>query len=605
MSQSSGVAQLGPYSLVTQLGTNGVLVSWQGFDSEQIPAWVVGFPANQLGDRRAWDQFVAEFSALVGTPASRLAAPLRHGEDGGYLWCAFEWLAGSHLGRRAQDVGLPMAPIALEWAAQTVEALMTLQEHGQAHRYLSPASLFINDFEQVKLLHSAWGALLLHVNGGIANPAFMSVLPFIAPEVVSGRACDSASDIYGVGANLYYLLCGLPPYWAEDPLSLCDAIQTQPISFAPPAEYVPAAVVELLQELLARDPEDRPANLPALVARLRSIAIDAFADDQTAAPEQDLSPDTQNYSARGAAYQPAMDQEQAYAPAKTASTAVDALPPIAPTEAASGTGIRSAIKRSALATAPPSMAVPSAGSASAIGAGEEGGGTTAEDKKRYAVMAIAALVVIGGVGYGAVSFIMGLKGKDKEKPLGLLQLQEEIDRQEAKVRLYYTTKATLSRTAQYNKKYMDANGRWARALSDLSSVGALTVEMIDAWSTPLDVRSEYVVSAGEDKTWDSDDDIYIDSSNYTFGGYQPKIEVPNTNPMFNQQIQALVEVANRRLEMELETAGFEGQSMESYINSMEYTPDSTDYTPPDNYREPAGTRDALYGGLESEEGQKP
>jgi len=601
MSQSSGIAQLGPYTLVNQLGTNGLLVSWQGFDAQQIPVWVVGFPANQLGDRRAWDAFVAEFSALIGTPASRLAAAMRHGEDGGYFWCAYEWLTGSHLGRRAQDVGLPMAPVALEWAAQTIEALMTLQEHGQAHRYISPASLFINDFEQVKLLHAAWGALLLHVNGGVANPAFMSVLPFIAPEVVSGRACDGASDVYGVGATLYYLLCGLPPYWADDPLSLCDAIQTQPISFAPPAEYVPASIVELLQELLSRDPDDRPANLPALVSRIRSLAIDAFADDATAAPEQDLSPDTQNYSARSAAYEPAMGQQGAYVPPQTASTAVDALPPSAPPE--EGTGIRSAIKRSSLATAPPSMAVPaSKGSASAIGGIEEGG-TSAEDKKRYAIMAIAALVVIGGLGYVGVSFVMSLNKQEKEKPLGLLQLQEEIDKQEAKVRLYYKTKSTLTRTAQYNKKHMDSFGRWARALSDLSQVGALTVEMIDAWSTPLDVRSEYIVSAGADKTWDTDDDIYIDSSTYSFGGYQPKIEIPSTNPMFNQQIQALVEVANRRLEVEMETGNFLG-SMDTYMSTAEYpTDDSSNYTPPDKYREPAGTRDALYGGLESDEPQ--
>jgi hypothetical protein len=53
----------------------------------------------------------------------------------------------------------------------------------------------------------------------------------------------------------------------------------------------------------------------------------------------------------------------------------------------------------------------------------------------------------------------------------------------------------------------------------------------------------------------------------------------------------------------LEMGAMDG-TMGNYLSDGEYlAPDNSDYTPPDNYNEPPATRDALYGGLESEEPQ--
>lgn len=586
---------LGPYTLTQQLGTNGTLVSWQGFDANQTPAWVVGVPCNLLPNRGAWDHFVAESQVLRNQPASRVAALHACGEDGGYYWAAYEWMAGSHLGKRAQEQGLPIAPTAMEWMAQAAEALATLGDLGLTHRLISPASIFVNDFEQVKLLHAGWGGMLLHVHGGVANPSFMSVLPFVPPEVIAGQRCDGAADVYGLGATLYYMLCGMPPYWADEPLSLCDAIQTQAIDFKPPAEYVPAEVVELLQELLARDPDDRPANLPALAERLRAVAAAAFGTGGAeTATDTPLSPDNQNYG--GGAHHP---------PPQTASTQAMTpapMPPGPPPDTdrpSQEIGVRQAVRRSAAAVPPP-MATPASTSGMVDPLADEG--VSAEDKRRYAIMAVVGILLVAGVGFGIVSFAAGLKRSKDKQTIGVLDLQAEIDRQAALMEDYFKTRSKLTRIAGYNVKYHNEYGTWAKKPSDLASVGALTVEMLDSWSNTIDIRGEYVVTAGADKAWDTEDDMYIDSSSGRFGGYEPAIKLEGSNPLFGDQFKALAEMRTAQLYAKYEY----GENMSSMMGEMERLESAGGI---EERPSPGGstgfesgqTRDSLFGGKESEE----
>ncbi|MBI5153906.1 hypothetical protein HZA57_01605, partial [Candidatus Poribacteria bacterium] len=183
MSIVESLQKAGRYELAERLGYNGVVATYKAFqrDTQQY-ACVVAIDQRQVEQPAAWQTFSDDVTRLIHGQASRLCQPLSFGAEPGYYWAAFESLKGNHLGNEVRTKGLPGAARSLEIMAQTVEGLQVLQANGMAHRIVSPASIFINDIGQVKLLHAAWGGLILGVQRGAANPAFISNLPFLSPE---------------------------------------------------------------------------------------------------------------------------------------------------------------------------------------------------------------------------------------------------------------------------------------------------------------------------------------------------------------------------------------------------------------------------------------
>ncbi|MCB2156954.1 protein kinase [bacterium] len=271
----------GPYHLAERLGFNGVVATYKAFEKEtEMLACVVVIEQSALQNAGAFTRFTDEFSSLVQAPASRVCQPLRFGTDAGFHWASYEYVKGRHLGNFVREEGLPTPGRSVDLIAQSVEALKVMHSHQVPHRLVTPASIMINDIEKVKLMHAGWGGLLLGVADGAANPAFLSNLPFLAPEVAFGGEGDEASDVYSLGANLYFLLTGRPTHWASDPPQLLQQIQTEAVDLSPLQEIVPGEVIQVVEEMLQPDPDDRPVNLEALFGRLDSLAAWLISGEQ-------------------------------------------------------------------------------------------------------------------------------------------------------------------------------------------------------------------------------------------------------------------------------------------------------------------------------------
>jgi serine/threonine-protein kinase len=563
MSNEIAIQRLGPYNIVEQLGFNGIALTLKGFhEDQQHPVAIVAVPQSQIASPAAWNQLTVQFNALATAAASRVCQPRQCGSESGYYWAAYEWLEGMNVSRKAQAEGLPYAYVSLEWMAQIVEALDTLARYSVPHLFLSPASVFITDIQHARLLHAAWGGFLLNIQGAAINPAFMSVLPFLAPEIVAGKPGGTASDVYSVGACLYYLLSGRPPHWADDPMSLADAIQTQRVDLSPLAPYVTPATMELVGELLARDPDDRPANLPALQSRLSMLAQEMIAALQAAeeAPPQEEADgnvrDHQNYTARGAAYEQFAQQS----PGSSASVPAGAAPPppvpgTGPAAHKSGDSVR---LRQILAAAP------------AAGAGRWGGaapaqqqpppppptqpmpGDAADDprtrRKRLLIMGAAGAVGLGLVGYLLASILFPKPEDPKpakpaggtntsasakpRRPAKLTPSDEEL------IGNYHTTMLRLERAGTLAERYFRKYGRYPRNAMEAKEVGATDRDLTDGWGTAFEFREGWVISAGKDKSFDTtEDDIAFQTSSRQFSGEEPSFDLEKGHPRYNQLLQ--------------------------------------------------------------------
>ncbi|HEY2794566.1 MAG TPA: protein kinase, partial [Micromonosporaceae bacterium] len=96
---------------------------------------------------------------------------------------------------------------------------------------------------------------------------------YMAPEQVTERSADARTDLYALGCVLYAMLAGHPPFTGQNALAVLYQHQHEP---ARPLRDlrpdVPAAVEQLVQDLLAKDPDDRPADAVAVAARLRGAS---------------------------------------------------------------------------------------------------------------------------------------------------------------------------------------------------------------------------------------------------------------------------------------------------------------------------------------------
>ena len=212
---------------------------------------------------------------------ARLAARLQHpnivtifdvGEHQGQPFIAMEYIPGETLAEIiARRPPLPLAR-KLAIMADVCSGLAYAHRHGIVHRDVKPANLMVSrDSHAVKILDFgiARGAesTLTQVGMVIGTPNYMS------PEQVEGRAIDTRSDIFAVGAVLYELLTYRQAFRADTQASVLYKIVTATPD--PVAELVPGidpSLTSLIERMLSKSPDHRPADLGIARAELMRLA---------------------------------------------------------------------------------------------------------------------------------------------------------------------------------------------------------------------------------------------------------------------------------------------------------------------------------------------
>lgn len=212
--------------------------------------------------------------------------------DGRIPYMVMELLEGHDLEKELELSGPLPIEVAVDYILQAIDAVAEAHAAGIVHRDLKPTNLFLAkrtggqrivkvlDFGISKLSGPGWGpeAALTRSASIFGSPLYMS------PEQMrSARDVDARSDIWSLGAMLYELVAGRPPYVADSIPALCMAILNSP----PPLlrEALPSAPLELesiLARCLARDPNDRFATVAELAQALVVLAPHAVIHSERA-----------------------------------------------------------------------------------------------------------------------------------------------------------------------------------------------------------------------------------------------------------------------------------------------------------------------------------
>jgi eukaryotic-like serine/threonine-protein kinase len=185
-------------------------------------------------------------------------------EDDGMLMIVTRYMAGGSLAERlaeAPDRRLPAGEV-LRVAEELAEALAHAHAHGVLHRDVKPANVW---------LAADGGAALGDFGIALAasepadEPVGVGTPFYVAPETVRGEPSTPSSDLYGLGATLYELLAGRPPFIGDSvPIVLERHLNVAPQPLSAQVPEIPAELDALVLRLLAKTPDERPGSAAAV-----------------------------------------------------------------------------------------------------------------------------------------------------------------------------------------------------------------------------------------------------------------------------------------------------------------------------------------------------
>ncbi|MEE1739823.1 protein kinase [Streptomyces sp. BE147] len=194
------------------------------------------------------------------------------------LYLVMELVPGVSLRQSLKEAGPPW-PLAVGWAVQIADALHAAHRRGVIHRDIKPANVLLTPEGTVKVLDFGVAKFMgdtMSVHELTVTGALLGSPPYMSPEQAHGvREIDHRSDLYSLGCLLYHAVTGRPPFTSRVALAVLRMqMEDTP---TPPADLVagvPAALNDLILRLLAKRPEDRPADAAAVHDALSTLLVD-------------------------------------------------------------------------------------------------------------------------------------------------------------------------------------------------------------------------------------------------------------------------------------------------------------------------------------------
>lgn len=268
------MGRLGGYRILRLLGYGGMGVVFMAEDPQL--GRFVAIKAIKPGVSAALglaQRFLREARALAAVKHDNVVTVYQVGQDGDTTFLAMEYLQGQSL----EDWMYSGHPVTLgkiiQIGLETALGLAAAHEKGLIHRDIKPANLWLEAPRQrVKILDFGLARPLDH-GASMTDPGMVVGTPsYMAPEQAGCNAVDGRSDIFSLGCVLYHLCTGKKPFDGPNNLAILTALAIQD----PPAcdlvnPAIPSPLSAVVQQLMHKEPSDRPASALAVVELLLRV----------------------------------------------------------------------------------------------------------------------------------------------------------------------------------------------------------------------------------------------------------------------------------------------------------------------------------------------
>ena len=270
---------IGPYTLQGGIGEGGMAEVYLARDHrlgrhvalKVLPSWF-------SNDDEWVNRFRQEAIAASAISHPNVAHVYEVGEFESSQYIAMEYVEGITLRKRLEQHSLELSEV-IDIATQLARGVAAAHAAGVIHRDLKPENIMLRTDGFLKILDFGLAKLNGEPYATNSRPAVqtdpglvMGTVAYMSPEQAKGAVVDSRTDIWSLGAILYEMLAGQPPFQGTSNFdTVARIIHSEPPSLSVDGKHIPPAMQRIVSKALTKDLNQRYQNANHLTRDLQNV----------------------------------------------------------------------------------------------------------------------------------------------------------------------------------------------------------------------------------------------------------------------------------------------------------------------------------------------
>nr|WP_241728352.1 protein kinase [Nocardioides zeae] len=273
-------AEFGSYDVGERIGRGGMGVVYRAVHRDlqrEVALKVLSEQFSADADYRA--RFLSEARTLARLESPFVVTIHDAGERDSSLFLAMQLIPDGDLSAWLRQYGAMPPAMALDLLRQVTSGLQAAHEAGVLHRDIKASNVLLRRLGDggVRAYLCDFGIAQTEDAGHTRTGGVVGTWAYLAPERHRGVPASVGTDLYALGCLLWVMLTGRTPYEAGSEMEVALAHMNAPVPQLPEHGPLERAINDLLRQLMAKDPAQRPESARALLAMIDRVARGAGA----------------------------------------------------------------------------------------------------------------------------------------------------------------------------------------------------------------------------------------------------------------------------------------------------------------------------------------
>ncbi len=271
---SEGPKEIPGYEILGTIGKGAMGTVYKGYQKSMEREVAIKVLASELAlDKSYVERFLTEARMAAKVQHTNIVTGIDVGQVGGMYYLVMEYFPGRPLNTLIYEKGRLPVEKAVDIAVQIADALKHAHANNLVHRDIKPENILVLEDGTAKLCDMGLAKLVEREARGDSKGETVGTPLYISPEIVQGRPdIDIRSDIYSLGATLYHMLLGRPPFLGVDPVSIMRMhVDSDVVHPSKRDESIPEDLSAVVTRMMSRNIAQRYQSPAELLAALEAI----------------------------------------------------------------------------------------------------------------------------------------------------------------------------------------------------------------------------------------------------------------------------------------------------------------------------------------------